>query len=904
MLLEQGAREYDAGHYAEALALFREAQSVSAAARLSPSADIYYRTGRAQLRLNRYADASESFERGLQLASGDGNRRAEAILLQALGEVLRAQGQPVLARQQYERALDIRRDLGERLEEARTLAEIASTYVEGEEFEEALTYYERARAGLEAAPGGSARDIGRLLIDTSSVYAWLGQYDSALALQAQAVAVCQKPLDHPCLASAFLNEGFVRFQMSDYHGSAAALRRALEHEGSQDRLLRAKTLNNLGLSLIEARQLDEGLDSLRQALAVFQELQSPKYVAATLDSIGTAYRALGDRPAARANYLQSLAIWRQIGYREGERATLANLGLLYRDQSQPMVAILFLKLAVNISQEQRASVAGLDLELQESLRKKLEPSYRVLASLLVDQGRLAEAQEVLRLLKEEEYQQFLRGAPDHPQDPATLTGPEPSWQARYLEISEKIALLGREFAELQQKEKDGLTESERNRREQLVADLEVAKKGYDQFIQRMEADVERQAEADRVRAEIERRRLDSLDELQGTLDILGHNVVALHFLVTSDRVRIILTTPSTQVGRESLIASTELNHLIEAFREQIERPQTDPQARGTIVAIPGQLPEGNVRELAERLYRVLIAPVQGDLDQAGATTLMLSLDDRLRYVPFPALHDGHRYLVERYAMAILTDAARDKLRATSDASPWKVAGLGLTRAVTVRGPGSPNRPESFAALPSVKDEVAAVVHTIAGAAAQPEQIRLDEQFTEASLEETLNRAYSVVHIASHFEFRPGSEAASFLVLGDAKPLSLAQIDSVRFNFHRLELLTLSACETALGGGRNEQGKEIEGLGALAQRKGAQSVLATLWKVADSSTAVLMEQFYEQRKRGLTKAEALQHAQLTLLHGDTGTSRPGDTASPTDAGRVSPYAHPFYWAPYILMGNWL
>jgi CHAT domain-containing protein len=101
----------------------------------------------------------------------------------------------------------------------------------------------------------------------------------------------------------------------------------------------------------------------------------------------------------------------------------------------------------------------------------------------------------------------------------------------------------------------------------------------------------------------------------------------------------------------------------------------------------------------------------------------------------------------------------------------------------------------------------------------------------------------------------------------------------------VDLLTLSACDTGLGGGRDAQGREIEGLGVIAQQQGAKAVLATLWPVADQSTATLMADMYKQRQdKSLTKIEALRQAQISLL------SQPK-------------YSHPFYWAPFILMGNW-
>jgi len=256
-----------------------------------------------------------------------------------------------------------------------------------------------------------------------------------------------------------------------------------------------------------------------------------------------------------------------------------------------------------------------------------------------------------------------------------------------------------------------------------------------------------------------------------------------------------------------------------------------------------------------------------------------------------------------------TDVAKDKLR-EKPAAHWKVAGLGITRKIG-----------EFAPLPSVQQELDGIIY-VGSRKAQggvlPGDIYLDKDFTQARLHDVLDRDYPVLHIASHFVFIPGTEAQSFLLLGDGKQLSLAELRTGGWKFGSVDMMTLSACETALGGGKDENGREIEGFGALAQRQGAKGVLATLWPVADQSTAMLMRSLYRLRhEKGLTKADALREAQLALVSGKH--KRPeilrkipvvsSASAATADAPAyipdpAKPYAHPYYWAPFILMGNWL
>jgi CHAT domain-containing protein len=262
-------------------------------------------------------------------------------------------------------------------------------------------------------------------------------------------------------------------------------------------------------------------------------------------------------------------------------------------------------------------------------------------------------------------------------------------------------------------------------------------------------------------------------------------------------------------------------------------------------------------------------------------------------------------LVERYALTVFTDVARDNLKQPPPAN-WKGIGLGVSQA---HG--------EFSALPTVPAELTGIIRDESAketTGVLPGHRFLDAQFTPSILRKSLG--YPVLHIASHFRLQPGNESMSYLLLGDDTHLELRQIRTDNYDFKKVDLLTLSACQTAVGG-QNAQGKEVEGLGTLAQKQGAKGVIATLWPVDDASTGLFMQHFYRLRQdQHLSKAEALRQAQLTLLRGAG-----GPTPAETDRGEVirlgkagqtpdfpadpaRPYAHPYYWAPFILMGNWL
>ncbi len=382
--------------------------------------------------------------------------------------------------------------------------------------------------------------------------------------------------------------------------------------------------------------------------------------------------------------------------------------------------------------------------------------------------------------------------------------------------------------------------------------MHVARAAFGGFVAEMRVAFERKGPARTF--DLESSSVQSLAALQSLLADLPDATVLLQIYLLNDQVHWLLSTPAVQLARQAPALTQELNRQVAEYRRQLRDPKSDPPPA------------------AQALYRLLLAPVAQDLEQAGAKTVMLSLDGSLRYLPFGALHDGQRYAVQRWNLPLYTSIQRDRLREPARPS-WTVAGMGVTRPLG-----------GFDPLPGVRLEMAGIVRQ-GSAGVLPGELYLDEAFTAARLREVAQRRFPLLHVASHFRFSPGTEVNSFLLLGDGQQLTLGDLRTQGFRFDGVDMLTLSACETGLGGGRDEQGREIEGFGVIAQQLGAQAVLASLWPVADHSTAVLMADLYRQREGGRrNRIEALRAAQTALM------ARPG-------------YAHPFYWAPFVLMGNW-
>jgi CHAT domain-containing protein len=304
-----------------------------------------------------------------------------------------------------------------------------------------------------------------------------------------------------------------------------------------------------------------------------------------------------------------------------------------------------------------------------------------------------------------------------------------------------------------------------------------------------------------------------------------------------------------------------------------------------------------------------MGPVQADLEQARAETLVWSLDGVLRYLPIAALYDGKQYVVEKYNTVTITPASIAYLAEKPDVSSLSAAAMGI----------SLKYEEGLKALPAVVGELDDVVndaHVQGANGVLPGTILLDGQFTEAAMEKQFDGRPGVVHIASHFVFKPGDDGQSYLLLsgkdqgGAGFHLTVADFrDNRNLSLRHTDLLTLSACETGMSGSASN-GREVDGLGTTAQLKGAKAVISTLWAVNDASTGLLMGDFYRRWVEGagkVTKVEALRQAQLDLLLGNVTPqgSVAGRGFTPANQGQEAPkgYAHPYYWAPFVLMGNW-
>lgn len=761
---------------------------------------------------------------------------------------------------------------------------------------EAETMLNRAMSLNRESTGSDNGNVGVSLNNLAVLYRQTGQYKRAEVALRKALAIDQKALGAEApltvINSIVLSQVLrVEKQYPEAEKLArAGLKAGLQILGPErpDHPALQIALVGLGDILSETGRYAEAEPLYQQAMANVVKYLGPDHpgVAAIALSQAKLLHDTGREDQALAQLKRAYAISHVSDNQVISWRVPAELMRLYASGklANRTLAIFYGKEAVNDLQRIRGNLAG-STELQSAFVSADEVGsiYRMLANLLIADGRLSEAQQVLAMVKEQELYDFSAHTTtaDAPKTVASLNSSE----TRLDELANREVTLGKELGALQDKfakQRERFSAADRARLKELHKSMDTAQSSFDARV----AEVAKSSSDPEAQKRRQHEMVNFSTDFEASLKELGHNAVVAQYFIENDKVVILLTTPDAVVARESTIKRSDLNALILGYRKTLSSPTLDP------------LPQ------AQALYKVLIDPIAGDLQQAGAKTLMLSLDDTLRYLPFAALYDGQKYLVETLSIVLVTDAVRDKLGKQPNAN-WSVYGLGITKG----GRG-------YDALPYAGVEL----NGIAGQKGILDgKVLLDGAFTESSLRDGLDQSYPIIHIASHFQFTPGSMEDSFLLLGDGSQMTLAQIKT-KLNFKNVELLTLSACETALGDDSTEHhGTEIEGLGAIAQQAGAKAVLATLWPVADASTATLMRSLYQAHKvNHLDKADSLRQAQLALIHGIDTPAPAGDKAQRGLARQAkgpaapvtfkadpkAPYAHPFYWAPFILMGSWL
>ncbi|WP_080887386.1 CHAT domain-containing protein [Nitrospira japonica] len=668
---------------------------------------------------------------------------------------------------------------------------------------------------------------------------------------------------------------------------------ALAQKGS-DHAWHATVLDQIGRAYLTARQLDPAAQYLAQAEEVARRQPSAAVSAAILNDLGVLHALKREDKEALEAFTDCVAVSREAGLQMLAVNSRVNAARISLRLGNPNASRQWLDEALDqlkdlpVSRDKAVGFVNIGL-VYESLLPALPEIRKPL--LLRSAGALQEAIGISEQLKDSRTLSYALGYMGHlyelearTEDALLLTrraifaaqsvdAPESlyrwQWQlARLLasmdQIDESLAAYRQAAATLQPirfEVSQAAAEASLSNQESIkplffeFADLllQRASRTEDQKIAEGYLLAARDAveafKAAELRDYFKDGCVDAIRSRLTTFDRLSPDTAVIYPILFPKRIELLVTLPSGFYRTAVPIAIETVTQEVRDFRRRVEKRTTREY-----------LPH------AKQLYDWLIRPIEGQLKQEHITTLVVVPDGVLRTIPMAALHDGESFVIQKFAVAItpgitLTDPKplnREKVRFLA---------TGLTKSV-----------QGFPALPYVAEEVDSI-HNLYGG----DQL-LDQDFLAPRLEQELREGrYGILHIATHGKFSTDVND-SFLLTFDGK-LTMSKLDQLiglfRFREDPLELLALSACQTGVGDDR-----AALGLAGVAIKAGARSALATLWFINDEASSALISEFYRQlRNPSVSKAVAMQRAQIKLL---------GD--------RV--YQHPAYWSPFLLLNNWL
>lgn len=876
-----GGIYYTLGNFPKAQAFYEQALSIAQEiGNRASEGRILTNLGLLDRQAGDYAQAEQHYRAALSLLESIGDQESVSATLNSLGLAQAALGEYEAALASYERGLAIAQNIGSPRQLGNLWDSLGGLYYQQARYGLALAAYEKALS-LHQQIGNSAGEAATLT-NLGGTYAALGRYETALGYFDRAIAI-DDPLTKVGILAA---QGGVYQQMGRLPEALAALQQGLElSKAVGDRPLQSRLLDQLGSLYAQLDQVAPATSAYQSALAVAQDSGDLTAIRRSLNGLATLAIQQNDVDEAQSLFQAALANFQQSEDGQGKAIIYSNLGQLYEASQQTTLAILFYKQAVNQHETIREDLRSLPNNLQQSYLDSITPTYRQLADLLLQQDRVLEAQRVVDLLKVQEIDDYVRGVRGNENtqsgvDVLALEGQ--IWEA-YSELSDAAVAIAQGLAALRQLQRP-LTPAETQQKAELDRQQRQVVREFNEFSRR--DDITGYTETLSRTAQSQSLSLSRLQDLSQNLRDIEQPTVLIYPLILEDRLELILVAPGVPPIHKTVnVDRMTLNETVRAFRSALTSPHSDP------------LPA------AQQLYDWLIRPLELQLAQTQAKALLYAPDGPLRYVPLAALHDGNSWLIEQFSINNITAASLDDFT-RQPLSDRRILAGAFSDESTRYEVTSGEQTLSFNGLPYAGAEVEALQ------VLQPDSTAyFNPDFSKDSILPNMDD-YPIVHLATHAAFLPGSPLDSFVLLGDGETITLQEVQDEWF-FSNLDLIVLSACQTGLSS-LGENGEEILGFGYLMQNAGVNAAVASLWTVDDGGTQALMTAFYKGLLADdMSKAEALRQAQLTLIGSEVGTltsSRGGlapvAQGNESEAQTWNRLGHPYYWSPFILIGNGL
>jgi len=802
-------------------------------------------------------EALKYYNQALPISREVGDREGEATTLNNIGAVYYRISQPQEALKYYNQALPIMRSVGDRYGEATTLNNIGTVYSSISQPQEALKYLNQAlpiRRSVGDRPGEADT-----LNNIGTVYSSISQQQEALKYYNQALPIRQEVGDRAGEAASLISIGGVYYSFSQpqealkYFNQALPIKREVG-----DRSGEAATLNNIGGVYHSISQPQEALKYYNQALLITREVGNREGEASTLNNIGGVYNSISQAQEALKYYNQALPIMRSVGDRSGEAATLNNIGGVYQSLSQPQEALKYFNQALPISRQvgNRSGEAATLSNISGVYQNTKQPTQAIDN---LEQS-LKITLEMRSGLQRENRQQFLEGESGPAIALTSLLIDENQADRAFqwiniattADLADYTRLIDAQVANPQaQKAIDEW--NQKNQQLQLLG-RQLSDKFSDNLARQMR---ELEAEVYRTAEEI-RRQFPEVAELFETTpkdiaqlkaSIAADTVVIQPVLLTNvnkvpNTIALFVLTKDSLSVKKITLDPEEFDKLLTEHREQISSELTS-----------------DYRETGGKLYDILIRPLEDQIQALSPKQLSIIATGRLRYIPFETLWDtkNRQFLIEKYPVNYLT---RISTRSIPNST--------LQGGVLALGNPNPRDPQN---LPGTEEEVRNIAQFFPGSSAYIGKAATLEQF------KTQAPRFPFLHLATHGCFQQGGcqklgMEENTLLFADSQ---FNIREAALLGLQNTRLLTLSACQTAMQA--NSNGEEISGVAYVFERAGAQAVMASLWSVDDAATKDFMVEFYQNINQGMSKNEALRQAKL---------------------GQIQ--RHPFYWSPFILIGD--
>ncbi|WP_425218256.1 CHAT domain-containing protein [Tumidithrix helvetica] len=811
------------------------------------------------------------------------------------GKALYQAGQFDEAIRIWQQATQIYQQQGNLLDLAATLSNLSLAYQKTGQWQEATASVTKSLQLARSLESNTASQgaIAQALDTQASLYLSLGKGEAAIASWKEAATIHEKLGDKPNQLRNLLNQAQALKVQGFYRRSLQTLEEVNESLNSEpNSLLKAVALDNLGDMLTTVGDLKRARQALEQSQKVLESLPDQNLTSQisvqknlVLLRLGNLSRAEDDTNAAAEFYLKAESTTAQPLSRLQAQLNLLSLAIEDNkitdiEKLRSQIASSFTKLPTSrdaiharinyaesllkLAKQDKSLLAETSQILAEAIRQaKAIDDSRTLSFALGSLGNVYEQNSQL-----EESQSLTQQALAIAQSlSATDISYRWQWQlgrilkakgdtrsaiAAYVEAVKSLRQLRSDLAFVNSNVQFSFREGVEPVYRQLVSLLlqTDAKTPNEKQLQLLKA--QETIESLQLAELVNFFRADCLVAAQVDINQVDRTAAVVYPIILEDRLEVILSLPQQPLRHYATnIKPQEIDSIVTDLRSDLR----DPSSQDYLTH-------------AQKLYDLLIRPAASAIAQSQIKTMVFVLDGSLRNIPMSVLHDSKQHLVEKYSIALTPGL---QLLDPKPIAKQKIVALtgGLTEAR-----------QGYSALPSVQLELQEINKQVPSSS-----LLLNSKFTEQELSQALTKSpFPIVHLATHGNFSSESEK-TYLLTYDGK-LNIEKLNQMlrirnRSEAEPIELLILSACQTAVGDKR-----AALGLAGMAVRAGARSTIASLWSVDDAATSKFMVSLYKHLSEAkTTKAESLRLAQLSLIESN-------------------PYHHPFFWAPFVLLGNWL